>query len=735
MNPTRRQVLKSLSAAAMAGLYGEGGDGASVAAGSDSAKPQPGAPAWHRRCLVGIEWGPTGANDKDAVYMSKARGKAIIEDMVKARSEYAVLFMKDMNFAYYDSRVCASVRTWGLRDLLRECIDEAQKHKMPVVAYCQIQYDTSSWRAHPEWRMKDPEGKDLPDSRLCYRSDYLGFIEKVAAEMMEYPIAGFHFDMLDFGFFPPVGCWCERCRTAYRAKYRGEMPPGITWDDAWDKMLEFRCDSNTEFCRKLEAFVESRRPDISVDFNYHGYPPFNWLPGERPVQHAQSGDFVTSEGLPFVFGHYNPGLLALLTRSARRDGCVQVATSRSVYDYHDFTVRPVPDLKWEVMTYLAHGAQCTVVDKANYDGTDDAVVYERLGAIFDEAQRKRELFGHAAVQEVGLYYSHRSRDWYARQDAPKYMAAVWGAHKALVQSHVTMGFLFDENLSLDALKAFPLVYLPNAAVLSDAEATLLHRYVSEGGRLLITGLSGTHDRFGQPTQRTVLEGVAGVRLERLHLEHMDNYLVLPRDLAEGEAKPLLEGIPADWPMLTWGPMAAMQTQGAAAFGRLMLAFRSQDNQWSRRMSPEKTAGPAVFLHRLGKGVVLTVPCAVDAAYAGDYRMPEHRKLIRNLVRLLLPDPEIRVEAPLHVEAVVTRDAPRKRVYVHFLSFSAPATSADVAFANGRRVLPPLMEEPARYRASVQLRRAATKVRAANPTTRLALDARASSWKSTTSTKP
>jgi hypothetical protein len=120
-------------------------------------------------------------------------------------------------------------------------------------------------------------------------------------------------------------------------------------------------------------------------------------------------------------------------KGARPDGLVQVASSSSASDYHDFTVRPVAEMKWEVMTYLAHGALCTIVDKAGYDGRSDPVVYERLGEIFGEARQKREYFGHQPVQEVGLYYSGRSRDWYGREDAPNYQRAFWGAHKALIE--------------------------------------------------------------------------------------------------------------------------------------------------------------------------------------------------------------------------------------------------------------------------------------------------------------
>ncbi|MCL5019795.1 MAG: beta-galactosidase trimerization domain-containing protein, partial [Patescibacteria group bacterium] len=549
---------------------------------------------WYRQLLVGIEVGPTGANDKDKIYMARASGKEIIENIVKSKSEYLVIFMKDQDFAYYNSKAARKCPNLGHRDLLRECLDEAKKYALPVVAYCQIQYDTATWKEHPEWRMKDKDGKDI-NSRLCYNSGYLEFIKQVAAEMMEYEIKGFHFDMLDYGFGTPIGCWCEYCQSGFKKEYGIAMPADVTWDEAWDKMLEFRCNSNTRFCKELQAFVRSKRPDISVDYNYHGYPPFSWYPGERPVQHAMNGDFVTAEGLPWIFGHNNPSLLALFMAGARPGGPIQGVTSRSIYVYHDFTVRPAAEMTWETMTYLSHGAQCTIVDKANYDGSLDPVVFERIGEAFAEARRKRDYFGHKPVQEVGLYYSNRSRDWYGREDSPKYMNAFWGAHKALMQSHITMGMVMDENVSPERLKEFPVVYIPNAPVLTEKEVSLFEDYVSEGGNLLMTGLTGLCDRYGKLQNRSLLSKLVGARLVRSYMEFPDNYIRLSRSLNEGEGKYLLNDIPPDWPMLTYGPLAAFEPDEAQVFGELMIAHRSKENQWSRHMSPDRVVGPAVLI--------------------------------------------------------------------------------------------------------------------------------------------
>ena len=622
--------------------------------------------------------------------------------------------MKDQDFAYYNSKIVRQCPNLHGRDLLREVLDEAKKHNFPIIAYVQIQYDTGAWRAHPDWRMKDVTGKDIPD-RLCYNSGYLDYNKSVMAELLEYEIAGFHVDMLDYGFGPPYGCWCENCQSAFRRRYNMNIPrpEKPSWDEAWEKILEFRAGSNTRFSQDIQSFVKSKRPDVAVDFNYHGYPPFSWIEGELPVMHAMNGDFVTCEGLPWAFGHYNPSLLVLFIAGARLGGPTQIATSRSVYDYFDPTIRPVAEMKWEVLTYASLGTQCTVVDKVNYDGTLDPLAYERLGQVFGEVRQKREFFKHKPIQEVGLYYSSRSRDWFGREAAPKYFAAFSGAHKGLVQSHITLGMIMDENVSAERLREFPVVYLPNAAILSEREISLFDEYVSGGGNLLVTGLSGLYDRYGNLQKQSSLAGLLGVSLVKPILGYHDNYVRLPGGLSHGDGRILLENIPPDWPALTWGPAAVFEATRAKAYGELLVAFRSllappfvpgtAPEPPSAPLSAGEIVGPAVFVGQRGKGKTIYVPCCPDASLTSNFRIPENRNLIRNLIRFLNPEPRVKVQAPLNVEAVVTHDEARGRLLVHLICFSAPATGTAAAFPNGRLVLPPEMEEPMAYEAQIQIR--------------------------------
>jgi hypothetical protein len=65
---------------------------------------------------------------------------------------------------------------------------------------------------------------------------------------------------------------------------------------------------------------------------------------------------------------YRLEALAPFYRAATPGIPFQVAMQRGVRMYHDQTTRPLNDLRWELMTLLAHGSFVTVVDKTGYAG-------------------------------------------------------------------------------------------------------------------------------------------------------------------------------------------------------------------------------------------------------------------------------------------------------------------------------------------------------------------------------
>jgi len=675
---------------------------------------------WYQRALVGLEVGPTGAqfghsDPQDAGYCRRFDGGEIVRASVKARAEYLVMWARDGDYAYYDSKLLEKAPGLGDRDALQETMDEAKKHGLPIIAYCVVQQGGHFLKSHPEWEMRGADGK--PIGRFCYNSGYLEAMKKIVAEQLAFGIAGFHIDMVDQGFGPPYGCWCETCQTKFRDRYGHDMPDAATWDAAWDEMLEFRYDTSEQFEQKLFAHIKSINPQATVDYNYHGNPPFSLEVGQRPVQHAGNADFVTGETGVWGFSALGVGLNAEFYRASTPGKPFQIAMQRGVRMYHDQTTRPLNDIRWELMTLLAHGAFVTIVDKTGFDGSLDPVAYERFRECFAEVERKRAHFGYEPVYDVGIYFSSRTRDWFGREDASRYFQSFQGAHRACVMEHLQYGVAFDENATLKTLRQFPVVILPNTAIVSAREVDLFKEYVRQGGKLILTGYAGQLDPFGVPQSRSSLAALIGAEANRA-LDSQDNWVSFARFDDPSQAT-LVDAIRTDWPFLVEGPATVYEPTTATGIGQLLVPHRTarqlqgkMGTEWP--MSAGKPVGPAVLINQVGQGTVLTLAASPDFATASEHPIVEARQLLRNAVRWLCPHSRVHISAPANVEAVVTDDPANRILRVHLVAYNAtPQTTPP---RNRPYAIPGLIEDAPLYRVRLELAQDAANVTAFNPTT-------------------
>ena len=660
---------------------------------------------WFERSIVGMEVGPTGAqfgnsDPTDIRYCSTWNGAEIVRKCVDAKAEYLVLWLRDGDYAYYNSALLPKAPGLGDRDPLREAMSEAKKHNLPIISYCVVQQGGIFLHQNPQWQMRDSNGN--PVGRFCLNSGYLDAVKQIVAEQLAYGIDGFHIDMLDQGFGKPYGCWCKACQEQFRAQYAHDMPGGATWDRAWEEMLEFRYATSERFEKELTAFIKSRNPQATVDYNYHGSPPFSLEVGQRPVQHAGNGDFVTGETGVWGFSAMGVGLNAEFYRAATPGIPFQVAIQRGVRMYHDQTTRPLNDMRWETLTLLAHGAFVTMIDKTAFDGSLDPVAYRRMGHVLAEAREKRNEFGQSPVYDIGLYFSSRARDWMGREEPSRYFQSFQGAHQACAMEHLQFGVVLDENVTPDTLRKFPAICLPNVGIVSQEEAELLQQYVHGGGKLIVTGHTGQFDSYGQPLQKSALEELIGARVAG-RLDSVDNWVSLERLDDRPESQLLSQDLRAEWRFLVKGPATIYQPTTAGAYGKLYKPHRTRrqlegkmGTDWP--MSPESPVGPAVLVHHVGQGTVVTCAASPDYATASEHALVEDRILFRNLFRILQTSRRVIVDAPANVEAVVTDDAGSRTLRVHLLAYNP--TPRTTPAQRRPYVLPGLIEDKPIYRATL-----------------------------------
>jgi hypothetical protein len=170
----------------------------------------------------------------------------------------------------------------------------------------------------------------------------------------------------------------------------------------------------------------------------------------------------------------------------------------------------------------------------------------------------------------------------------------------------------------------------------------------------------------------------------------------------------------DWPFLVHGPATVYRPTTATAIGELLKPHRAKQDNRGWPMSADSPVGPAILVNRIGKGTVVTFACSPDAATASEWPVVEARKLFAGAVRYLHRNPRVRIEAPLHVESVVTDDPAKRILRIHLIAYQAPPQT--ISAKQRPFVFPAMVEDAPLYRVTVESAEPFQEARSLNPST-------------------
>jgi hypothetical protein len=649
----------------------------------------------------------------------------IISTVTRAGVDTLYFFSKDCyGNAYYNTKLGHKHRCIGDRDLLAEMLAEGRKAGVRIVAYHSIIWDNGAAEAHPEWCMRGPDGEALTDcvttdtskwKYLCHNTGYRDYLLGMIREVAEnYDVAGFHLDMLNMDF-GGLSCYCDICGKLFHEQTGQELPTAPSTDPIWRKFLEFRYKTVERLGFAMRDLVQGIRPGLPVIMNYHASFNFDWRVGQMPVRHSLYSSMGTGETYTPMLGDMYPGLESRYIRDLVPGRAAELASWR-MNRITDFTIKPKAQLQYEMFISLACNVNSMLIDQTFANGWLDEVPYDVLAEVFKEIEAKRSSFGGEPVKQVALFYSCRSRDYYGMDRQEKFQLPVMGAYKAMVESHFNLEFLFDETLSPGRLAEFPVVLLPNVAALTAAECRMFTDYVAGGGVLIATLDTSLYSESGGRLPNFQLNRLFGVDYE-MTSDFEEHYL---RNLPAA----LSQDVDRRYHILNKGSYHIVRPTTAQAAGDLHAPFRKRkfpDRFFSHNMHPpDKRVTDALFINRHGKGVCIYMPHGLDASYADLYELPEHRKLLRNLVATYAPAFPVRVKAPLNVESIINRKD--GRILVHLLAFS-PIRAARCLPSLDKPIQPSnRMEEPCIYRAVIELDRPVRSAKAFHSSTILKIEA-------------
>jgi hypothetical protein len=576
-------------------------------------------------------------------------------------------------------------------DFLGAMCRAAGRAGVQIFAYYSVAIDDYQVRLHPDWAFVDIDGRGCGEIGFawgCLNSPYGDFVLAQLEEILSsYPVDALWLDILALG--PPGrDCVCASCRRRYREAHGGDLTAalGTPAIGAW------KVESLERFLTGVHALVAAHRPGMPVSFNGAG-------PGFR--RHPEAGaagrrlldlvDFLSDEG-------HTPLNESLLAKGMRAFGRpFEILTSNGIAnEWVGWEVKPTHLLSLEAAVVASHGgsvgAGLSVLPDGHLPAAELAVLRRTADFLAERAAWFGDQRGLADVR-VLVQLVRPERD-YRPPEMPELPPPLprRGAHHtpplrhrrapicnglwdALREHHVAVEFVYEETPLADG----GVLVLQGDAAIGEEVAERIRDFVRGGGRLLAEGHAGLLDSRGRRRDDFILADVLGVHFAGYAGAWDVNYLT-PDDPA------LSAGLPG-FPLHITGPALRVVPDGARVLARLTPPLGGEQSETHHTASLFNPPGPATDLpavtrRRFGAGEAIYIGMGVGEYLAARRDVdPWVKRLVGNLIDLLLPAPLFRTDAPPGVECLLNRAG--DRLLLHLLNHYA--ASEFVGAAGGPRV--------------------------------------------------
>ncbi len=641
----------------------------------------------------------------DEEILSKFDVKELIEKCEKSSVDCIYFYAKDhYGHCYYNSKIGHKHKNMGKRDFLKEFINQAKKKGFLVGVYYSVNWqvnvnDSSFWAKdiNGKYALFGTEGvKRWP--QICYNSKgYLDFCMAQLEEIMaNYEMDAIWIDMLNYQYITMV-CFCDKCKRRFKELYgHDDLPLKPSWDRVWRDFLDFRFNANYEFATKLTDKIKKLNPEIVVAYNFHAAPRENWLEGEKPVMHSSYSDYSVGQIMPFMYGAMYPRYIPKYLRCLQQGKPVEALTFR-FNQFHDYTTKPKAQFIWEIMSAAANGASVTTVDQPFHTGELDENTYETIGEGYRFLKSRKNLYKGEDIKFICLYFSQKSRDYYARNNKEAFLLPFNGAIKMLVEEHYPIDILFDENIVSDNLNGYEVLILPNVAILDEVEIEKIKGFIKNGGILIASDETSLYDKNGDRLDNYRLAELFGVDYRGKN-KFSHNFFKVPKEYSDG--------IGDNYSILIDGPgnLVRVNNKDTQVSGTLEIPFYEASDAmfFSHNIHPPwKGVGPSLIFNKYQKGKVFFLPFKIFRSYANKYTIPEHRKFIRNIIESLNIELPIKISCPLNVDTIIKEDS--YNYYIHLIGYN-PTNQICTFTANPEKpiITPLMMEEPLIYKAEIKI---------------------------------
>ena len=390
------------------------------------------------------------------------------------------------DYAFYDSQYFPKHPALE-RDLLRELADEFARHDdlhlFPYNSYGYYAKSEICDALEHDYRALDADGAFIDawwagesGHVVCLNNPH--YVEAFAGACVEmvrdYNASGIYFDGPRWGWWG--ACYCPHCKAVVERNYGG----AVSNERLDEHRLEVREHGYVYSVATVREAVTAIR-DVPIVFNLN-------------IQDREMLSVMdVSEGALVAEAHRGSSsfmdvLTYVKTGAAYRSA--QWAYSPPGH-YNDFVTYESLDARLFGSMQLAHGATPIVETMHAYAHDETGVPAVR--EVFDLMEANEELFyDYEPVRDIALLYSAPSMT-----GEHEYQVHYQGAFRALTHAHRQFNAILDRDVTLEELRRYRVLFLSQAACLSDGQIEAIVEFVRQGGGLVATGQTSLFDENGR----------------------------------------------------------------------------------------------------------------------------------------------------------------------------------------------------------------------------------------------
>jgi len=629
----------------------------------------------------------------------------LIEE-VKAFSATAFCINGGGIVAFYQTQIPGHPKSAGLngRDLLAELVPRAHVQGIHVLARIDPSCAPRALaEEHPDWFARDRAGGFYPVNEFYVTCPNAGYyrdrMAEVVREMLtQYDVDGIWNNQGKFAAWDTDGCYCNTCKTLFKADSGFELPLTENWDDpAWRAFNEWRYRRIAAWVAHMHAEIHRAKPAAIFIAAVQLMESLETIrPGGWDIDYwLEHQDVPTFECQRRNTAPWWPGLQAKYLSSIAPDNQRWMTVSY-FYPWWRLYATPEAENRAWIAQQFANGVNSWLHINGGYSELFDRRSLAPMREVFARLARWERYFdGAQSGARVALVFSRHTQDNYAGGDTHgKYFDAVRGFYCALLEAHIPFDVISDKFIDAARLARYRTLVLPNMACVDDAGAAAIEAFVAGGGSVVATFDTGMHTRDGAVRAEPAFAKMFGVTVRGRRSDLKSSYARI-----DDAQDPLVAGI-GDTDLI---PNEGALVEVTAAPGRsvpLTLIPPVIAHSGATISIPEYSAirattdVPVAVRGTHGKGRTVYFANPMDALFYR-YGFPDLGRVLANAVRHALADGHnLEVDAPEFVD-IALNVQPRRKL-VHLINFPV-AKQLSTGWRHAGRTIVPLRDIPVRVK--------------------------------------